>query len=398
MKKILALVACLSLVASLAIGGSIAYLTDRASEVNTFTIGNVKIGISESFDNNTLTPGVDLTKEARIVNQGDNDAWVWMSIEVEPENMAQYIIPTFNSEGWTKKNDTTYLYNESIENGDETTYGLLKVKLDGRIYADSNGDLYLPQNGVQGDVLCNIDDLKVIVNAYAIQADGIPDVETAYDYYVGQWGENGGGNGGNGEGGDPDTTEVSTTDELIEALEEEDQEIVLNATSNKIAQDINLNNNTITAENRTGSSAEESSILTVTGPMTISGNGEVNNPVDYAITLKVFDDDDNPQLTIKGGSYIAKVSAVNVVQGTLTIEGGFFRDTSEYDGQYLINCIDANYENGTANVVIKGGTFVNWNPADNASEGAGTNFLAEGYKVMSETKENGDIYYTVISE
>ena len=43
MKKILALVACLSLVASLAVGGSIAYLQSTDSAVNVMTLGNVKI-------------------------------------------------------------------------------------------------------------------------------------------------------------------------------------------------------------------------------------------------------------------------------------------------------------------------------------------------------------------
>jgi len=43
MKKIFALVACLSLVASLAVGGSIAYLQSTDSAVNVMTLGNVKI-------------------------------------------------------------------------------------------------------------------------------------------------------------------------------------------------------------------------------------------------------------------------------------------------------------------------------------------------------------------
>jgi len=40
---------------------------------------------------------------------------------------------------------------------------------------------------------------------------------------------------------------------------------------------------------------------------------------------------------------------------------------------------------------------MNWNPADNVSEGANTNFLAEGYKVVKEVKEDG-IWYTVVED
>ena len=35
-------------------------------------------------------------------------------------------------------------------------------------------------------------------------------------------------------------------------------------------------------------------------------------------------------------------------------------------------------------IIVKGGTFVNFNPADNTAEGAHTNFVAEGYKVVTE--------------
>ena len=62
----------------------------------------------------------------------------------------------------------------------------------------------------------------------------------------------------------------------------------------------------------------------------------------------------------------------------------------------MLNCYDANYKNGTAKIIVKGGTFVNFNPANNAAEGAGTNFVAEGYSVIKETQANGDVWYTVV--
>jgi hypothetical protein len=73
----------------------------------------------------------------------------------------------------------------------------------------------------------------------------------------------------------------------------------------------------------------------------------------------------------------------------IEINGGFFEST--VDAPMMINCQD---NNGT--IVIKGGTFVNFNPADCVSEGAGTNFVAEGYTVVTEAQENGDVWYTVV--
>ena len=107
-------------------------------------------------------------------------------------------------------------------------------------------------------------------------------------------------------------------------------------------------------------------------------------------------------LTINGGSYYGGGTAVQVQEGTLTITGGHFAvepfSDARYGYEFMLNCIDAAYKNGTAKIIVKGGTFVNFNPANCKAEGAGTNFVAEGYKVVSATQTNGDVWYTVVSK
>ena len=106
-------------------------------------------------------------------------------------------------------------------------------------------------------------------------------------------------------------------------------------------------------------------------------------------------------LTINGGSYYGGGTAVQVQKGTLIINGGTFACepfSGSYGYNFLINCIDSAYKNGTAKVEIKGGTFVNFNPANCQAEGAGTNFVADGYKVVPTTQANGDTWYTVVPE
>ena len=49
-------------------------------------------------------------------------------------------------------------------------------------------------------------------------------------------------------------------------------------------------------------------------------------------------------------------------------------------------------------MTIMGGTFIKYNPENNAAEWQGTNFVADGYKVVSKTQSNGDIWYTVVEE
>ena len=107
-------------------------------------------------------------------------------------------------------------------------------------------------------------------------------------------------------------------------------------------------------------------------------------------------------LTINGGSYYGGGTAVQVQEGTLTITGGHFAvepfSDARYGYEFMLNCIDAAYKNGTAKIIVKGGTFVNFNPANCKAEGAGTNFVADGYKVVSATQTNGDVWYTVVSK
>ena len=107
-------------------------------------------------------------------------------------------------------------------------------------------------------------------------------------------------------------------------------------------------------------------------------------------------------LTINGGSYYGGGTTVQVQKGTLIINGGHFAcepySNPVYGSKYLINCIDAAYKDGSAKIIIKGGTFVNFDPSDSASENPHGNFVADGYKVVSATQTNGDVWYTVVSK
>ena len=60
----------------------------------------------------------------------------------------------------------------------------------------------------------------------------------------------------------------------------------------------------------------------------------------------------------------------------------------------MLNCYDANRKAGTAKIIVTGGTFVNFNPADNYAEGEHTNFVAPGY-VSVKTTYNGKEAWTV---
>ncbi len=136
--------------------------------------------------------------------------------------------------------------------------------------------------------------------------------------------------------------------------------------------------------------------------LTVKGNGTFKAKENdcYAVDVR-----DGSELVIEDGTFVGNVHAVYVLKGTAYIKGGFYSvqqkypDASKAD-EFVLNCYDANRANGTAKIIVTGGTFVNFNPANCQAEGANTNFVAEGYKVVSETKEKEDgtteVWYTVV--
>lgn len=98
-------------------------------------------------------------------------------------------------------------------------------------------------------------------------------------------------------------------------------------------------------------------------------------------------------LTINSGNYIGNISSVYVHTGTAYINGGYYKvqqgaDSGDYYSQ-TINCYDANYKNGTAKMIISGGTFYNFDPTS-ATEPADTNqsYLAEDVVMRYDDSTN----------
>ena len=108
------------------------------------------------------------------------------------------------------------------------------------------------------------------------------------------------------------------------------------------------------------------------------------------------------KVTIKDGTFTVGCDAngyANAViysqGGNIIIEGGFFYNNYSYNGKYYVLNLN---NNNTGSITVKGGTFVNFNPAGGDDKVQPTNFVAEGYKVVSETQANGDVWYTVVQD
>ncbi len=133
------------------------------------------------------------------------------------------------------------------------------------------------------------------------------------------------------------------------------------------------------------------SLLSVRGgSLTIKGAGTLQAKENDCFAVDV---QDGGTVVIEDGTYVGNVHAVYVYEGTAEIKGGKYsiqQLSSNPDPYgYVLNCYDKNRENGIAKIIVTGGEFVKFNPADCAAEGAGTNFLAGGYK----STQIGDSYF-----
>lgn len=207
--KILTLALLVAVTATASVAGTLAYLTDRDSKANVFTIGDVSIRLDEDFNQGAeLIPGVTIDKKPTIINTGSNDAWVWLEFAiptaldnwaldteegsnnnvihwnqlgattegyVTEERVAKAITDGHLAEGTTvdsitSENATWNLggktefssqkeiegvkynvyvlgYNKMLKPGEETLVNIFKVFLDERVDIDPDGNWHFVENG-----------------------------------------------------------------------------------------------------------------------------------------------------------------------------------------------------------------------------------------------------------
>ena len=124
------------------------------------------------------------------------------------------------------------------------------------------------------------------------------------------------------------------------------------------------------------------------GILTLLDSSEFGNGTLHAKENDCFAIDvrNGGMLIIESGTYIGNISSVYVHSGTAYINGGYYKvqQISSVNGYgETINCYDANFKNGTAKVVISGGSFYNFNPTD-AAEPADCNqsYLSKNTKMV----------------
>lgn len=196
-KKIGAAVVSLALVASLGIGATLAYLTDKDERANTFTIGNVKIQLLEDkFDELSsgkpvdMEPGMIQAKDPVVKNTGSNPAYVRLKVDIPTygENIALFEIgyekdnafvpgfPDYSGVKWVLEGEYYYLQTAS-----GSAYELPAGQKSPELFTH----IRLNPNVKEGDVVPGANDVgkakkEVVVTAQAIQTGSFANANAAW--------------------------------------------------------------------------------------------------------------------------------------------------------------------------------------------------------------------------
>ncbi len=109
-KQTIVCIAALALVLCFTVGGTLAYITATTDPVvNTFTIGDIKLTLTETETNFKMVPGNTIAKDPVVkVEKGSESCWVFVKID-ESQNLTDYISYEI-ADGWTRLDGTQNVY------------------------------------------------------------------------------------------------------------------------------------------------------------------------------------------------------------------------------------------------------------------------------------------------
>lgn len=208
-KSIISIVMAICLVAVTMVGATLAFFTDKTQEVvNTFTVGNVDIDLTEpDWDPDEgldLYPGAEIPKDPQITNTGTGDGYIVMKVSGMTEMKDQGFYAFFNEADWDLVNeageavtvtrdaegnallvDGYYVYNKGALASGATTPALFeKVNLseDAKEFAgatykimgmfkDADGNLFAYEDAEGNEIAENVGKQPAVFNE-----DGTPKV------------------------------------------------------------------------------------------------------------------------------------------------------------------------------------------------------------------------------
>lgn len=160
-------VLALTMVAAISVGATFAYLTDKKSVTNTFTVGDVKITVEEPKWNepgasHEIAPNLSVAKNPSVKNTGKNACYVRIKVDYDKTVFELQGLDVGADKGWKDGGDGYYYYKTPVAKDASTSDLFASVKM---------------LDTVKEGATANLD---VVVNAEAVQVDGFSTVEAAF--------------------------------------------------------------------------------------------------------------------------------------------------------------------------------------------------------------------------
>lgn len=191
--KALILAVCAVLLVVTTVFATVAFLTSTATVTNTFTFGKVAITLDETdvdvagapiagaarviVNEYHLLPGHTYTKDPTIhVADGSENCWLFVKLDnglkeiIDSENTVE---AQMADNGWTLLEGSTNVYwykNVAAATNNIPVFGSFKIK-----------------GEITNDVIDNYGDAKIVVVAYAVQADGFTSAPTPAENAMAAW-------------------------------------------------------------------------------------------------------------------------------------------------------------------------------------------------------------------
>lgn len=170
-KNTLALVLALTLLVAGIVGGTLAWLTDQTAEVkNTFTVGDINIGLTETTADYKMVPGNTIAKDPTVTVKANSEA-CWLFVKVTESTDLKDFITYAIAEGWTALPgvDGVY-YREVPASAADQTFSVLA------------GDAVTVKSDVTRTMLetAKTDAPTLTFKAYAIQKDHFATADAAW--------------------------------------------------------------------------------------------------------------------------------------------------------------------------------------------------------------------------
>ncbi len=388
-KKLATIAGAVALAAVMAAGSfTFAYLQDKTDPVtNNFNPNKVTVDLQETTGNTyEIIPGTSQTKDPKVSVDATVPSYVYVTVEDRAPGMLTYEI----ADGWTEINIpgttastssyTRTVYYREIDGFYNREDGKWYENYDASADPAYTGEIQTTDISVLKDdkvsydaSLENSDMLKsngtlktnqrLIFTAQAVQKAGF---DTPADGYA----------GATTNSVDSFNALKTSGNSILKA------DVTTDGVSTQIQKETNidLNGHKITDN---GSSTEAA--LRFLGPIAPQASITVKNGtievaegvVDYGFWLSRGKSATLENVVIKGASTHAAYSE----NGDLIITGKdtYMESTCAGTGYFTINLLDSARTSGKATATVSGGTYKNFDPANNVSEGIPTSFLADGY-------------------